>query len=117
LVHPFPSDFDPTGCNELEPRTLSRLIWMESNAPDTKTIIEVPDGLCRQADAEAAIGGRKLKDAPRKTRQKPGLADLMKRAQGMIDSGIPDLASNPERLKGFGRNARDRRHARSNDER
>jgi hypothetical protein len=81
-----------------------------------ETIIEVPDGLCRQANAEAAMGGRKLKDAPPKARQKPGLADLMKRAQGMIDSGIPDLASNPGHLKGFGRNARDRRHARSNDD-
>jgi hypothetical protein len=91
----------PCGCNELEPR----LIWIKSNAHDTKTIIEMPDGLCRQADAEAAMGGRKRKDAPRKIRQKPCLADLMKRAQGMIDSGIPDLASNPGHLKSFGRNA------------
>ncbi len=89
--------------------------------------IEVPGGLCRQAKAEATLRDRKLKDLieeglrlvlepPRKTRRKPGLAELMKRAQGMIDSGIPDLASNPEHLKGFGRNARDRQHARSNDD-
>ncbi len=62
------------------------------------------------------MGGRKLKDAPRKTRRKPGLADLMKRVEGMINSGVPDLASNPEHLKGFGRNARDPQHARSNDD-
>ena len=60
-------------------------------------------------------GLRLVLEPPRKTRRKPGLAELMKRAQGMIDSGIPDLASNPEHLKGFGRNARDR-HARSNDD-
>ncbi len=81
-----------------------------------KTTVEVPDDLYRQAKAEAALRGRKLKDlieeglrlvleAPRKTRPKPGLADLMKRAQGMIDSGVSDLASNPEHLKGFGRDA------------
>jgi hypothetical protein len=29
----------------------------------------------------------------------------MKRAQGVIDSGVHDLASNPEHLKGFGRDA------------
>jgi hypothetical protein len=62
------------------------------------------------------LPSRKLKDligeglrlaleAPRKTRRKRRLAELMKRAQGMIDSGVPDLASNPEHLKGFGRDA------------
>jgi hypothetical protein len=73
-----------------------------------------------------ALRGRKLNDliekgrrliveAPRKTCRNPGLPKLMKRAQGVIDSGVPELASNPEHLKGFGRNARDR-HARSNDD-
>jgi hypothetical protein len=33
-------------------------------------------------------------EAPRKTRRHP--------RRGIIDSGIPDLASNPEHLKGFG---------------
>jgi hypothetical protein len=81
-----------------------------------KTTVEVPDDLYRQAKAEAALRGRKLKDlieeglrlvleASRKTRRKPDLAKLMKRAQGMIDSGVRDLASNPEHLKGFGRDA------------
>jgi len=32
----------------------------------------------------------------------------MKLAQGMIDCGVPDLASNPEHLKDFGRGARHR---------
>jgi hypothetical protein len=48
-------------------------------------------------------------EAPHKTRRRSSLAGLTKRARGMIDSGVPDLASNPKRLAGFGRNdSRDR---------
>lgn len=83
-----------------------------------KTTIEVSDELYRRAKAEAALRGRKLRDlveeglrlvlkAPRRTRR-PSLAGLTKRARGMIDSGVPDLASNPKHLAGFGRD--DRRH-------
>jgi hypothetical protein len=32
----------------------------------------------------------------------------MQRARGVIDSGIPDLASNPEHLADFGRDPRNR---------
>ena len=81
-----------------------------------KTTVEVPDDLYRRAKAEAALRGRKLKDlieeglrlvleARRNTRRNRSLAELMKRAQGVIDSGVSDLASNPEHLKGFGRDA------------
>ena len=84
-----------------------------------KTTVEVPDDLYRRAKAEAALRGRKLRDlieeglrlvleAPRKTRRRPSLAGLMKHARAAIDSGVPDLASNPEHLAGFGRD--DRRH-------
>ncbi len=84
-----------------------------------KTTIEVPDDLYRQAKAEAALSGRKLRDlveeglrlvlkAPPKKRRQPSLAGLMKRARGTIDSGVPDLASNPKHLAGFGRD--DGRH-------
>jgi hypothetical protein len=85
-----------------------------------KTTVGVPDALYRQAKAETALRGRKLKDlieeglrlvleAPRKTPRHPSLAGLMKRARGMIDSGMRDLASNPKHLVGFGRDAcRDR---------
>ncbi len=84
-----------------------------------KTTVEVPDDLYRQAKAEAALRGRKLKDvieeglrlvleAPRKTRRSRSLTGLTKRARGMVDSGVSDLASNPEHLKGFGRDARHR---------
>jgi hypothetical protein len=84
-----------------------------------KTTIEVPDELYRRAKAEAALRGRKFKElveeglrlaleTPRKTRRPPTLADLMKGTRGVIDSGISDLASNPQHLVDFGRNARDR---------
>jgi len=84
-----------------------------------KTTVEVPDELYRRAKAEAALRGRKLRDlveeglrlvleAPRKTRRQPRLAELTKRARGMVDSKVPDLASNPKHLAGFGRH--DRRH-------
>jgi hypothetical protein len=84
-----------------------------------KTTVEVPDELYRRAKAEAALRGRKLRDlveeglrlvleAPHKTTRRPSLAGLTKRARGIIDSGVPDLASNPKHLAGFGRN--DRRH-------
>lgn len=84
-----------------------------------KTTVEVPDDLYRRAKAMAALRGRKLKDlieeglrlvleAPAKTRRQRNLAELMKRARGVINSGVPDLASNPRHLAGFGRDARDR---------
>jgi hypothetical protein len=84
-----------------------------------KTTVEVPDDLYRRAKAEAALRGRKLKDliedglrlvldAPNKTSRRPSLTGLMKRARGVIDSGLPDLASNPKHLEGFGRDARNR---------
>ena len=85
-----------------------------------KTTVELPDDLYRQAKAIAALRGRKLKDLveeglrlvlerPRATRRHPNLAGLMKEARGIIDSGVPDLASNAEHLVGLGRSARRRR--------
>jgi len=90
------------------------------NEPSMKTTIEVPDELYRRAKAEAALRGRKLRDlveeglrlvleTPRKTRRHSSLAELTKRARGMIDSGIADLASNPKHLVGFGRDDRSHR--------
>jgi len=84
-----------------------------------KTTVEVPDELYRRAKAEAALRGRKLRDlveeglrlvleSPRGKARRPSLAGLTRRARGMIDSGVPDLASNPRHLAGFGRG--DRRH-------
>jgi hypothetical protein len=84
-----------------------------------KTTVEVPDDLYRRAKAEAALRGRKLKDlieeglrlvleTPRKAGPQPSLGKLMKRARGVVDSGLTDLASNPRHLAGFGRDARHR---------
>jgi hypothetical protein len=82
-----------------------------------KTTIELPDDLYRRAKPEAALRGRRLKDlvedglrlvlqAPRGTTRRPSLAELMKSARGVVDSGVPDLGSNPDHLAGFGRDAR-----------
>jgi hypothetical protein len=84
-----------------------------------KTTVEVPDDLYRRAKAEAALRGRKLKDlieeglrlvleAPRKAPKRPSLAALMKPGLGIVDTGVPDLGSNPEHLEGFGRDAGNR---------
>jgi hypothetical protein len=84
-----------------------------------KTTVEMPDELYRRAKAEAALRGRKLRDlveeglrlvleTPVKSRRDVTLAGLTRKARGMVDSGLPDLASNPKHLAGFGRN--DRRH-------
>jgi hypothetical protein len=81
-----------------------------------KTTVELSDALYRRAKSEAALRGRKLKDlveeglrlvleAPRGSRRHQSLTSLMKGACGAVDSGIADLASNPEHLKDFGRNA------------
>lgn len=72
-----------------------------------------------RAKAEAALRGRKLKDlieeglrlvleGSRTARRRSTLSGLMKCARGVVDSGVSDLASNPEHLKGFGRDARHR---------
>jgi predicted component of type VI protein secretion system len=81
-----------------------------------KTTVELPDELYRKAKAAAALSGRKLKDlveeglrlvieTSAKSRRRRSLAKLMKRACGVVDSGVPDLASNPGHLKGLGRDA------------
>jgi hypothetical protein len=51
-------------------------------------------------------GLRLVLERSRETRRNPGLAELMKPAQGIIDSDVPDLVSNPEHLKGFGHGRR-----------
>jgi hypothetical protein len=81
-----------------------------------KTTVELPDALYRQAKAEAAISGRKLRDLIEEGLRlvvstqpppsaPPTLSDLLRPALGSIESGLPDLASNPDHLKGFGRDA------------
>jgi hypothetical protein len=82
-----------------------------------KTTVELPDDLYRRAKAEAAQRGCRIKDlieeglrllleVQRRTTPRASLADLMKGARGVVDSGVPDLGSNPDHLVGFGRAAR-----------
>ena len=84
-----------------------------------KTTVNLPVELYRRAKAEAALRGQKFRDLvieglmrvldrPAEKPAKAKLAELMRRACGMIDSGVPDLATNPKRLHGFGRRARNR---------
>ena len=82
-----------------------------------KTTVELSDELFRRAKAAAALRGRKLKDmieeglrlvleTPHRERARPSLEELMKEARGVVDSGVPDLATNPKHLKGFGHDRR-----------
>jgi hypothetical protein len=83
-----------------------------------KTTVEMPDELYRRAKAEAALRGRKLKDLIEEglrlvletnhttERSRPSLAELTKDARGVMKSGVPDLATNPKYMAGFGRDAR-----------
>jgi len=88
-------------------------LTLNSRTSDMKTTIEIPDELYRKAKSMAALRGRKFKDlieealrliveGPRRIRREQSLAELMKHARGVIDSGLPDLASNPRHLEGFG---------------
>jgi hypothetical protein len=84
-----------------------------------KTTIELPDELYRKAKAEAALTGRKLKDlveeglryvlkVPAKAHDRRTLAERMEKGRGIIDSGLPDLATNPKYLEDFGRDGHHR---------
>jgi len=84
-----------------------------------KTTIELPDPLYRQAKAVAALRGRKLKDlveeglrlAIAAQQHEPGtptLAELMRPAQGIVDSDVHDLGTNPDHFIGFGQDAKHR---------
>jgi len=53
-------------------------------------------------------GLRLVLQTPPGTTRHPDLAALMKHALGVVESGVPDLATNPEHLKDFGRDASDR---------
>ena len=80
-----------------------------------KTTVELSDELFRRAKAAAALRGRRLRDMIEEglrlvletpSGERPSLEKLMKEARGVVDSGVPDLASNPKHLKDFGRDKR-----------
>jgi len=83
-----------------------------------RTSIDLPNDLFRRAKAEAALRGRKFRDLVEEgirrvlknpeepessQKQSPSLFQLMEDHCGIVDSGISDLASNPDHLEGFGR--------------
>jgi hypothetical protein len=79
-----------------------------------KITVEISDKLYRRAKAEAALRGRRFRDlieeglrrvldARGEALPRRNLSGLTKRACGIVDSGVPDLASNPTHFKNFGR--------------
>ncbi len=82
-----------------------------------KTTLEIPNGLYRKAKIKAAMDGRKLKDLVAEgltlvlgekgpfpaAKETPSAYTVLKEACGCVDSGVPDLASNPRHMEGFGR--------------
>jgi len=89
-----------------------------------RTTVDIPDKLFRKVKATAALRGKKIKDlveeglllaleapAPKAGgKGRPQTAyDLMKGSIGIVDSGVPDFASNPEHLEGLGRDSMGRR--------
>ncbi|MGD9744265.1 MAG: hypothetical protein AB7V53_16600 [Dongiaceae bacterium] len=82
-----------------------------------KITVTLPNELYRHAQSEAALRGCSLRDlvdeglrlvlaAPRRSGRHSSLAKPTRRARGMIDSGVSDLASNPRHFAGFGRDGR-----------
>lgn len=85
-----------------------------------RTTVELSDDLFRRAKSEAALRGKKFKDLveeglnlvletqrPRASvrKRRPTVYDLIKDNIGIVNSGIPDLASNPKHLEGLGRDS------------
>jgi hypothetical protein len=78
-----------------------------------KITIKLPDELVRRAKVEAKLRKRKFKDlvdeglalvlhGPSSEIGRTRLGELMSPACGIVDSGLPDLASSARHLKGFG---------------
>jgi hypothetical protein len=87
---------------------------------DMRTTVEISDDLFRRAKSEAALRGKKFKDLIQEglnlaletphpgasgRKKRPSVHDLIKDSIGIMNSGIPDLASNPKHLEGLGRDA------------
>jgi hypothetical protein len=84
-----------------------------------KTSINIPDDLYRKVKARSAMEGKAVReviiDLFRKWLGEPPSSttkdfvsayDLARDACGVVDSGVTDLATNPEYLKGLGRDSK-----------
>ena len=80
-----------------------------------KTTVDLPDELLRQAKAEAALRGKKLRELvldglqrvlaePEKPGESgiPSAFELMKDGCGIVRSEVGDLSCNSRHLEGFG---------------
>lgn len=79
-----------------------------------KTTVNLPDELLRQAKAEAALRGKKLRELVQEGLERvlrdpepepsPVVSafDMMKDGCGILHSGMGDLSTNPQHLEGFG---------------
>ncbi len=79
-----------------------------------KTTVDLPDELLRQAKAEAALRGKKLRELVQEGLERvlrepdPGprpfvsAFDMMKDGCGILHSGLGDLSTDPRHLEGFG---------------
>ena len=85
-----------------------------------RTTVDIPDKLFRKVKATAALRGKRIKDLVEEglllalespllkkggKMQPPTAYDLMKESIGIVDSGQPDLGSNPKYLEGLGRDS------------
>ena len=80
-----------------------------------KAIIEIPDELYRKVKAKSALEGQPVREVTiaffrswvnkQPAAPEPGSSayELMKDGCGIVDSGIGDLATNPDHMEGFGR--------------
>ena len=84
-----------------------------------KTTVELPDDLYHRAEAEAMRSGREVNKlieeglrlalaASHQAGSQSSLIGLMKPFCGIVESGVPDLGSNPAHLQEFGRDAGNR---------
>lgn len=83
-----------------------------------KATFEIPDELYRKIKAKSALEGRSMRvvvvelfrdwlgepPAP-DTAQPLSLSERMRRYRGIVDSGVTDLATNPDYLEDFGRDS------------
>lgn len=84
-----------------------------------KATIDIPDELYRKVKAKSALEGRPVREVAIELFRtwvdesddgptgRPAVSayDLMKEYRGMVDSGVPDLATNPEHMRDFGRDS------------